>query len=58
MKKYRLELGLQGDIRDIEADRYEITGGWVIFYRQPPQGGSMREHWRVQENMVLSIYTS
>lgn len=55
MNTFRLEMRVGQDFRQVEADGFEQTGSWLIFYRQPAIGGRPREYWRVQQSDVISM---
>lgn len=44
--------------RVVDADRFtsDEVSGWLIFYRNPPQGG-IKEYWRVRLDAVVSMET-
>lgn len=54
--KFRLEMRVGQDVRDIEADAFAFQDQWMIFYRKPPTGGT-KEYWRVQTADVVSMET-
>ena len=53
---YRLEMRAPDPQRQINADSYHQSGDWLIFYRNPPQGGK-DEYWRVRLDAVISMET-
>jgi hypothetical protein len=58
MTIFNVEMRYGQDIRLVEADSVDINDetGWLIFYRNPPQGGQ-REYWRVRCDAVVSMET-
>lgn len=58
MTQYRVEVKHGQDLRVVEADQFhsEDGSGWLIFYRKPPQGGTV-EYWRVRLECVVSVET-
>ena len=55
MTKFRIEMKHGQDMREVEADSFNPDiQGWMIFYREPPQGGR-REYWRVRLESVVSM---
>lgn len=57
MAEYQVEMRVGQDKRMVEADSFGSQDGWLIFFRNPPQGGRSKEHWRVQAVDVVSITT-
>jgi hypothetical protein len=57
MRKFRIEMRVGQDMREVDADRFGSADGWLIFYRDPPQGGHSKEYWRVQTADVVSMET-
>lgn len=53
---YRLEMRAADPQRQINADSHHESGDWLIFYRNPPQGGK-DEYWRVRLDAVISMET-
>jgi len=51
---FRLEVTHGQDIREVNADSWAQQEGWMIFYRNPPQGGS-REYCRFRTDCVVSM---
>lgn len=58
MKTFRIEMKHGQEHRTVEADSYSSGDafGWMIFYRKPPQGGTV-EYWRVRLESVISMET-
>lgn len=56
--KYRflVETRFGQDQRQVFADSYGQTDDWLIFYRNPPQGGK-DEYWRVRLDAVVCMET-
>jgi len=51
---FRVEMRDGQDQRHVGADLFKESGDWVIFYRKPPQGGTV-EYWRAHISSVVSI---
>jgi hypothetical protein len=54
--RYYLEMRAANPRREVTADSYQESGDWLIFYRNPPQGGK-DEYWRVRLDAVISMET-
>lgn len=54
--KFRVEMSVGPETRIVEADACREVGCWLIFYRNPPQGGT-QEYWRARMDVVVSIET-
>jgi hypothetical protein len=54
--RFRVEMRVGQDQRVIEADSFTSDDQWMIFYRNPPQGGKV-EYWRVRMDVVASMET-
>lgn len=53
---YKLEMRTGQDQRLVTADAWTQSDDWMIFYRDPPQGGR-RECWRVRIADVVAMAT-
>lgn len=53
--KYQLEMRFGQTYREVEADSWDDSGGWMVFYRLPPEGGHAQEYWRVRTSDVVSM---
>lgn len=55
-RAYDVEL-TTGEMRRVECDAIDgsITGGWIIFYVNPPQGGPSKEILRLSSAHILSM---
>lgn len=58
MTEFRLEMRHGQEQRIVKADSFNAAtpDGWMIFYRKPPQGGTV-EYWRVRIDCVVSMET-
>lgn len=56
MKIYHVEIRGEKSCREIFADGWRENDRWMIFYLNPPEGGT-REHLRFQRSEVISIET-
>lgn len=56
MATFRIEVTHGQDQREVEADAFASEGEWLIFYRNPPQGGR-REYWRIRTECVVCMET-
>lgn len=54
---YRVEMTHGQDQREVDADGFSQEGDWLVFYRQPPQGGPSLEYWRARMGCVVSMET-
>ncbi|MBB6424965.1 hypothetical protein [Sphingopyxis sp. JAI128] len=55
--RFRLEMRIGQDQRQIDADSYAFSDCWMIFYRGNPQGGQPKEFWRVKTDDVVCMET-
>lgn len=55
--RFRVEMTTGQEQRQIDADSYREEFGWLMFYRNPPQGGKV-EFWRVRLDHVVCIHTA
>lgn len=55
--RFRLEMRTGQDMREVNADSFAESDAWLVFYRNPPQGGGRVEYWRVQLSDVVSMET-
>ena len=53
---FRVEVMHGQDQREVNADKFAEQDGWLVFYRKPPQGGTI-EYWRVRLDCVVSMET-
>ena len=53
---FRVEVMHGQDQREVNADKFMEHDGWLVFYRKPPQGGTI-EYWRVRLDCVVSMET-
>lgn len=57
-RTYCLEMRAPDPRREVTADSFGQTdSGWLIFYRDNPQGGKPLEYWRVRLEAVISMET-
>jgi hypothetical protein len=56
VKTYCIELRGFHVCREVQADAWRERDDWLIFDRNPPQGGK-REYWRVRLSEVISMET-
>jgi len=54
--RFRVEMCVGQDQRVVEADSFKSDDQWLIFYRNPPQGGTV-EYWRARMDVVASMET-
>lgn len=54
--RYHLEINAPDPQRQVTADSWYESDGWLSFFRNPPQGGKV-EYWRCQRDAVISMET-